>query len=188
MSSDSYVRPSLAGLAALLFALAISAPGSASEVSGSFVYRDGAPAKDRQLHFENQVSHDWFIAVTNGDGNFRVDLPPGTYDLRAERGVVLKPDIVVSQGPLDVGRSIEPAPLDVRRPFEHEGLGQSYVTTVAPATANVHGRPIESLSFGHEVVQSLWGTPTAMAPLPPEGSGPDPYAVPSRVTSPGAGQ
>jgi len=159
---------------------------SAAIVSGNFVYRDGTPAGNRQLHFENQVSHDMFIASTGADGAFKVDLPPGTYDLRAERGVVLKPDIVITSGTIDIGRSVEPAPLDYRRPFEHEGLQEPpYLTSAAPATANVHGRPMESLTLGHRLVQLLRGAPAPLAPLPPEGTGPNPYA-PETSTPPQA--
>jgi len=114
-------------------------------VTGSFAYRDGSPAKDRQLHFENRASADMYIVATGSDGTFSVDLPPGIYDLRAEHGVVLISGIVVGKSDLNVGRAVEAAPLDVRRPFEYEGVAEAILTSPAPATAHVSGRPVASM-------------------------------------------
>ncbi len=170
----------LSGLLALsmLAGAAIAIPGAnAAVVTGSFVYRGGTPANQRQLHFENRISQDMYIAPTGNDGTFAVDLPPGIYDLRAERGVILKSRVVVDDQPINVGQSVEPAPLDVRRPFEHEGVAEALVQTEAPATANLHGRPEEGMKFGHSLVQMLWG-PTKPLPPIPEGAA-SPAAAPS---------
>lgn len=163
---------------AILAVAALARPQAhAAIVSGSFVYRGGAPANQRQLHFENRISHDMYIAPTGNDGTFTVDLPPGIYDLRAERGVILKSRVVVENQPIDVGQSVEPAPLDVRRPFEHEGVGETIVQTEAPATANLHGRPEEGMKFGHKLIQMLWGPAKPLPPIP-EGAA-SPAAAPS---------
>ncbi len=172
------------GLLALsiLAAAAIAVPGAkAAVVTGSFVYRGGRPANQRQLHFENRVSHDMFIAPTGNDGNYSVDLPPGVYDLRAERGLILKSGIVVAgDEAINVGQAVEPAPLDVRRPFEREGVGEAIVQTEAPATANLHGRPQESLQFGHDLIQRLWGPAKPLPPIPEAAA--SPVAAPTAST------
>ena len=67
----------------------------AANVSGTMSYRDGSPADKRELHYENRVTNDIFVAPTKPDGSFTADLPPGLYDLRAERGVVLASKIRV---------------------------------------------------------------------------------------------
>src|ERR1700735_3227598 len=61
----------------------------AANLSGLMSYRDGKAADRRQLHYENRVTNDIFVAPTKPDGSFTADLPPGIYDLRAERGLVL---------------------------------------------------------------------------------------------------
>jgi len=163
---------------AFVVLLALCVPGHATEVTGSYFYRDGTPAKDRQLHLENVASRDMFVVVTGNDGSFTGDVPPGQYELRAERGLVLKPKIVVFGSSVGIGRVIEPAPLDVRRPFQRQGLGEAIVQTQAPATANMKGRPMEALTFGHVLIQNFWGPAKPLPPLPPAGSD-SPAASPS---------
>ena len=132
----------LALAAGMIVALATAA--RATVVSGSFANFNGSPAADRQLHFENRISHDMFIVATGSDGGFSVDLPSGVYDLRAERGAVLKSHIVVGTESLDVGRATDLAPFDIRRPFEHEGVGPVYESSPAPATANLQPHQTET--------------------------------------------
>lgn len=127
----------------------------AAAVSGSMVYRDGAPAPHRELHFENRVSGDMYVAPTGSGGAFKADLPPGQYDLRAERGAILKDDIGVESAKLDVGRVMEPAPCDPRRLFEQESVAPSILQFAAPSTANVTGRPIEGMRHGHEAIAAM---------------------------------
>jgi hypothetical protein len=152
-------------------ALALPLHARAATVSGRFVYRNGAPAADRQLHLENVISQDMFIAATDRDGKYSVDLPPGVYDLRAERGVILQKNIVVGNNEVTVPQAVEPAPLDVRRPFEHEGIAESIISSPAPATANIHGRPLVGMKFGHKEVQKLFAPAKPLPPLPPPGTG-----------------
>ena len=116
----------------------------AANVSGMMSYRDGKPADRRQLHYENRVTNDIFVAPTKPDGSFTADLPTGFYDLRAERGVILASKIRVDNDDINIGHVVEPAPLDVRRLFEHEGVAETLVDSPAPATSNViSGRPLE---------------------------------------------
>ena len=111
----------------------------AAMVSGTYTSPAGRPLPDHQLHFENRISGDMYLTRTGSDGSFSSDLPPGTYDLRAERGLVVRPGIRVEESStaLNVGRVSEGAPYDVRRPFEREGIGPSILNMEAPATAHL---------------------------------------------------
>src|SRR5258708_33193694 len=121
----------------------------AANVSGMMSYRDGKPAERRQLHYENEVTSDIFVAPTKPDGSFTADLPPGFYDLRAERGVVLASRIRVDNEDINLGHVVEPPILDVRRPFQHESVADTIPDSPAPATANVcSGRPIPRMECG----------------------------------------
>ena len=121
----------------------LAARADAAMVSGVYTTRgDGKPLADHQLHFENRVSGDIFLARTASDGSFASDLPPGIYDLRAEHGLIVKSKVVVNADDLNVGRITDGAPLDVRRPFEREGIGPALLDTEAPATAHLDRKPV----------------------------------------------
>ena len=140
-------------------------------------YRNGKAADKRQLHYENRTTGDIYVAPTNPDGSFTADLPPGLYDLRAERGVILAYKIRVDTTDLNVGHVVEPAPLDVMRPFQREGVADAIVVNPAPATANLGGRPLQAMRYGYEAVApfSAPGTPAPQStPL-----GEMPYAAPT---------
>ena len=155
----------------------------AANVSGTMSYRNGKPADKRQLHYENRVTSDIYVAPTQPDGSFTADLPPGLYDLRAERGVVLASKIRVDRDDINVGHVVEPAPLDVRRPFQHEGVADSILDSPAPATANLtSGRPLAAMKYGHEAV-APFGAP-AGTPAPRQT--PLGEATPVAVGSPSA--
>jgi hypothetical protein len=155
----------------------------AANVSGMMSYRDGKPAERRQLHYENEVTSDIFVAPTKPDGSFNADLPPGFYDLRAERGLVLVSKIRVDDNDINVGHVVEPAPLDLRRPFEREGVAESLLESPAPATANVvSGRPLEAMKYGHEAI-APFGAPVG---TPAPQSTPLGEATPVAAASPGA--
>ena len=131
---------SLVLCAALIAALMmVAAHADAAMVSGVYATPTrGKPLPNHQLHFENRISGDMYLTRTGDDGSFASDLPPGTYDLRAERGLVVRPGIRVdSPEALNVGRVSEGAPFDVRRPFEREGIGPTLLDTEAPATAHI---------------------------------------------------
>ena len=120
------------------------ARADAAVVTGTYTTRGGAPLASRQLHFENRISGDIYLTRTGSDGSFSSDLPPGLYDLRAERGLVVKAGIRVDGPPLEVGRVNDGAPLDVRRPFEREGIGPTLMETEAPATAHLEKQALAS--------------------------------------------
>jgi hypothetical protein len=127
----------------------MTARAEATMVSGVFVTREGGkPLGDHQLHFENRISGDIFLARTGSDGAFSSDLPAGTYDLRAERGLVVKSKIVVGDSELNVGRVTDGAPFDVRRPFEREGIGPAILDTEAPATAHLEKHGVAAVPSG----------------------------------------
>jgi len=175
-----------------MLAAAMAVPVAAEQyssalVSGNFVYGDGTPADNRQLHFQNRASGDMFVAATDSKGDFAAHLPPGTYDLRAERGVILKRKIVVGTGDVGVGRIVEPPPLDLHRPFQHQGVAEAIVQTDAPATANMKGRPMESMKHGHTLVQLLYGPAQPLPPIPAPKPAIPGAPSPAAAASPAAG-
>ncbi len=159
------------GFAALALSFAVAAGlgvgvriARAANVSGTMSYRDGRAADKRQLHFENRVTNDIFVAPTKPNGSFSANLPPGVYDLRAERGVVLAGKIRVDSDDVNVGHVVEPAPLDVRRLFEGQTVAEALVESPAPATANVvSGRALAAMRYGYEAVAPM-GAPGTPAP------------------------
>ena len=156
----------------------------AANVSGLMSYRDGKPAEQRWLHYENRVTSDIYVAPTKPDGSFTADLPPGLYDLRAERGVILASKIRVDAEDVNIGHVVEPAPLDVRRPFEHEGVADALLESPAPATANLTGRPLEAMKSGYEAMAPV-GAPATPAPQStPLGEAPVAAASPSAMPAP----
>jgi hypothetical protein len=147
----------------------------AANVSGIMSYRNGSAATKRQLHYEDRTTGDIYVAPTNPDGSFTADLPPGLYDLRAERGVILAYKIRVDNADVNVGHVVEPAPLDVMRPFQREGVADVIVVNPAPATANLGGRPLQAMRYGYE----------AVAPFSAPGT-PAPQSTPLGEMTPGA--
>lgn len=153
---------------ALCSILSMAVAGAdAATVSGTYSNRSGTPLAGHQLHFENQISGDIFLTLTGPDGSFSADLPPGIYDLRAERGLVLYRGLQVDGGAVNVGRVEDGAPLDVRKPFEREGIAPSMVDTAAPATAHLHENGTASAqpaqSAGQATAPSAQATPQAAA-------------------------
>ena len=161
---------------------------SSAHVSGTFVYWEGKPMDNRQLHFQNRASGDMFVAPTDSHGDFAAYLPPGLYDLRAERGVILKEKILVGNDDFNIGRVVEPAPTDPRRLLDRQGVAEAIVQSPAPATANMKGRPLESMRQGHTVVQLLYGPAKPLPPIPaPEPALPSgPVPSPAAAASPAA--
>lgn len=160
----------------------------AANVSGLMSYRDGRPADKRELHYENLVTSDIYVAPTKPDGSFTADLPPGVYDLRAERGLILASGIRVADADVNIGHVVEPAPLDIRRPFERQGVAEALVESPAPATANVtSGRAIAAMRYGHEAIAPMGapGTPAPQSTPLGELMAPEAAASPSTMEVPG---
>jgi hypothetical protein len=153
----------------------------AAIVSGTMSYQDGKAAAKRQLHYENRITGDIYVAPTEPDGSFRADLPPGLYDLRAERGVILHYKIRVDNADLNVGHVVEPAPLDYHRPFQREAVADAIVENPAPSTANLGGRPLMAMRYGHEAVAPFSAPGTPAPQSTPLGE-----ATPEAASSPAA--
>src|SRR5260370_30071458 len=85
--------------AVLAAALAIAAltgmpsRAQAATVSGILVQYEGAPDPNRDLHFENTITHDIYMAPTRQDGTFSQQLPAGHYRVRAEVAALVASDI-----------------------------------------------------------------------------------------------
>jgi len=126
----------LTTIAAILLIAAVRA--DAARVTGVYAGPHDKPLADHQLHFENIVSGDIFITHTGSDGSFSADLPPGTYDLRAEHGLIIKSKIVVQDSEVSVGHVGSTTPIEmIRRPFESQSIAPVIVDTSAPSTAHV---------------------------------------------------
>jgi len=149
----------------------------AANVNGTMTYASGSPATRRQLHYENRTTGDMYVAPTTPDGAFTADIPPGLYDLRAERGVILKHKIRVEKDDLNIGRVVEPSPFDVRRIFQHQSVAEAIIVSPAPSTANLTGRPLQAMRYGHE----------AMAPFGAPVGTPVPKSTPLGEATPSAG-
>src|SRR5713101_4946405 len=98
-------------LAAAIAALTgMPSRAQAAAVSGILVQYEGAPDPNRDLHFENVITHDIYMAPTHQDGSFSQQLPPGTYRLRTEVGAILASDIGVADADVPLGRVSELPP------------------------------------------------------------------------------
>jgi hypothetical protein len=124
----------LALAAAVSFGVAVRA--RAATVSGALVGPDGRPLADREIHFEGSFTNDLFLVETGGDGAFAVDLPPGTYRLRADRGAVIDSGIEVDEADLALGKVVGSAS-STPQFCNREGVVGGIMTTPAPATSNI---------------------------------------------------
>lgn len=119
-------------------ALLLGAPPLwAAQVAGTLTgYESSTPLGNRYLHFENVATHDIYMTPTGADGSFSVNLPPGLYDLRTERGAILARRIVGSSRDA-IGAVSDLAPLSPARLFELQAIAPAQVYSPAPATANL---------------------------------------------------
>ena len=132
------VRRAAAGMAAgAAIVLALAGNAAAARVSGTFVTYQGQPTASRDLHFDNCVTHDSFLAPTHADGSFAQSLPPGCYDLRAERGAIVRRAIMVRDADVAVGQVSDLAPLAPARLFDLQELFPTLLTSPAPSTAYI---------------------------------------------------
>jgi hypothetical protein len=115
----------------------MAARADAAVVSGVYISSGGTPIADHQLHFQNRISGDMFLVRTGTDGSFASDLPPGVYDLRGERGLVIKSGIRVDGPDFDLGHISKSTALNLLAPFELQGVRPPLITTAAPATAHL---------------------------------------------------
>ena len=145
--------------AALALALTAALPGAAAaaRISGIFVSYEGQPTASRDLHFENCVTHDSFLAPTHLDGSFAQKSATAgrCYDLRAEREVIVRHGIIVGDADLALGRVSDLAPFAPVRLFDLEALFPTLLTTPAPSTAYI---------FTHDA--TVVPTSAAVVPVP----------------------
>jgi hypothetical protein len=152
--------------AILVATIAMAAHTDAGIVTGIYNSRSGAPLPDHQLHFENRISRDMYLARSGSDGSFSADLPPGIYDLRAERGLVIKPGIVVGDSAVSVGRVSggERVSDVLREPFERQGIAPALVDAAAPATAHIANALPAAQASATFWAPASQGSTTAAAP------------------------
>jgi hypothetical protein len=159
----------------LAIAVAVFAPvtrANAGMVSGVFTDQHGKPLANRQLHFENRVTEDLYLARTASDGSFWADLPAGVYALRNERGRLVEPRIRIKEG-YDARLSPVHERLStfLERPFNVEGVAPYVIETEAPATAHVPEVPISPPPAPPAAVPPK---PTPPAAAPPKPTPPSP--------------
>jgi len=122
---------------AIGLAAAMPAPAAAARVSGALMSYQGQPEASRDLHFENCVTQDEYLAPTHPGGVFAQSLPPGCYDLRAERGAILRRGIIVGNSDVAIGPVNDLAPYAPARLFDLEELFPTLLTSPAPSTAYI---------------------------------------------------
>jgi hypothetical protein len=125
----------LAAVLAIAALTGMPSRAQAAAVSGILVQYEGAPDPNRDLHFENVITHDIYMAPTHQDGSFSQQLPPGTYRLRTEVGAILASDIGVADADVPLGRVSELAPLAPARMFQLQTIAPTIVKSPAPSTA-----------------------------------------------------
>ncbi len=125
----------LAGVFAIAALTGMPSRAHAATVSGILVRYEGAPDPNRDLHFENAITRDIYLAPTHQDGSFSQQLPPGTYRLRTEVGAILASDIGVEDADVPLGRVSELAPLAPARMFQFQTIAPTILKSPAPSTA-----------------------------------------------------
>jgi hypothetical protein len=129
-------RPGVLALAMLLGA-GMPATARAAIVSGTLAGYEGKAEPSRDLHFENCITHDEYLAPTHADSSFAQNLPPGCYDLRAEQGAILRHAIIVGDSDIAIGTVSDLAPLAAARLWDLEALFPTLLTSPAPSTAYI---------------------------------------------------
>lgn len=125
----------LAALLAIAALAGMPSSAHAATVSGILMKYEGAPDAYRDLHFENVITHDIYLAPTHQDGSFSQQLPPGIYRLRTEVGAILASDIRVADVDVPLGRVSELAPLAPARLFQLQTIAPTILKSPAPSTA-----------------------------------------------------
>ena len=189
----------LTGVLALSCDAALPRAAAAARVSGTLIGYQGQPQPSRDLHFENCVSHDSYLAPTHSDATFAQNLPPGCYNLRAERGAILRHQILVEDQNVALGQVSDLAPFAPARFFDLEALFPTLLTSPAPSTAYIFTHDPTVLPASAEVVkvptsESEWlklqkqteaTTKASTAPPPPEFTEPMDFNPSTPVEPPG---
>ena len=153
-------------IAIALALLALALPADAARVSGTMTgYESTTPAAGRELHFENALTHDSYLAPTHSDGTFGTELPPGVYHLRAERGVILRRAITVSNADVALGQVSEAAPYAPWRLCQLQDLAPAQISSPAPSAAYLMTADSTVLAPGSAIpaTEIDWSKPPAGA-------------------------
>lgn len=149
-------------------------------------YESSAPLASRDLHFENSITHDVYLAPTHSDGSFAVELPSGLYNLRAERGAILAHVVAVRDADVVLGNVSELAPYAPARLFELQDVARSILTSPAPSTAYIMTKDTSVIPATAETVPK---PEVDWSKLPPgsEATGPTGTEVPAPAETPNPG-
>ncbi len=142
-------------------AIATASGAFAASVSGILTGADGRPIGGSQIHFEQSITHDLFLLRTDSDGKFSIDLPPGAYDLRGDRGAMIDAGIIVHDDDLGLGKLVARGGWSI---FHREGVSEGLVTTPAPSTANL---PPVRFVTGEAATEAASAAPATNTPQTP---------------------
>ena len=118
-----------------------TAPAQAAQVHGTFVAYEGGPQAGRSLHFQDEITRDCYMLRTAPDGSFATRLPPGVYDLRAERGAILARAVSVGTADVGLGTVSDLAPYAPSRLWDLQSIAPSILSSPAPSTAHLMTGP-----------------------------------------------
>jgi hypothetical protein len=160
----------------------------AARVSGVLVgYENSTPEKSRDLHFENQITRDIYLSPSHDDGSFGAEIPPGTYDLRAERGAILVHSISVGAADVKLGTVNELAPYAPRRLFDLQSVAVPILTSPAPSTAYLYTIDTTVLSSNAATIPNPdlnWSKSPAEVPAAAVGANTTPAQAQTPLTPP----
>lgn len=145
---------------------AAAIPSPSTPVSGVLTDPHGQPLAHMEIHFQGRVDPDIFTVLTGAGGSFSTVLPPGTYDLRDERGAIIAADVVVGRAAANIGRVETPAPLAPTRLFDRQAVSSAIIKSPAPSGAYVPApgeAPVAAMAVASPPVQGGTGG-RAMAP------------------------
>jgi hypothetical protein len=126
----------LLGVLGFAGGILIAGQARAAFISATVVDAAGAAVAQHQIHVENHITGDSFLATTAADGGFIVDVPPGYYDVRDESGAILYHDVVATHlANIKLGKITPPSAFWAF--FQREVIAPGVVTSPAPITAYV---------------------------------------------------
>jgi hypothetical protein len=115
--------------------------GLAGTVRGVVLAGNGQPVAYDQVHLENTVTGNLYLAATEKDGSFSVDVPPGWYNLRERNGTIIKSGIRIDLQPVNLGSVALPHRTIFWRLFQRERIAPVIVDSPAPATVDTSPHP-----------------------------------------------
>ncbi len=159
------IAMAIAMMAAAAAAIVIGGSAAAATVSGTLTSAGGAPQQGREVHFEERLTNDIFVAVTGPGGTFSADLPEGVYDLRTETGPIIDGGIAVGPSAVALGKVQDVSGDDLERFFQTQEVGEAIVKSEAPSTADVPSKD-EAVTVGVTPAIPAPGAAVTLAPSP----------------------